>query len=133
MKSAFIRSGLIAAAAMSLAMAAGCESSAPPPPPPPAPPPPPPVSLSSGGVQAAADTRHEAGSKPMVPDGEGRVALAKQLGASPMAPATEDSAHLMQAAVTGTGLDLQSALQSPVGAALPPPLQNLAPLPPPPP
>jgi hypothetical protein len=71
--------------------------------------------------QAAYEVQHQPWSKEAVADREGRLALAKQLSASPMAPSTGDSAQILQAAVTGSGLDLVG------GSAGPTP--NMSPIP----
>jgi hypothetical protein len=55
--------------------------------------------------QSAYDVQHQAWSKTIVADRDGRLALAKQLGSDAAVPSAAESALLMQAAVTGTGLD----------------------------
>jgi hypothetical protein len=56
--------------------------------------------------QSAYDIQHQKWSLTIVQDREGRLAAAKQLSNAVMAPSTEDSAHLMQAALTGQGLSV---------------------------
>ena len=55
--------------------------------------------------QAAYDVQKQPWSKQLIMDRDGRLAAAKQLGESPVAASMTESSLLLQAAVTGTGLE----------------------------
>lgn len=59
--------------------------------------------------QAAYTIQAQKWSKDTVSDRDGRLALAKQIGERLMAPGAEDSAVLLQAAVSGSGLNISPA------------------------
>ncbi|HWE44935.1 MAG TPA: hypothetical protein VG407_02815 [Caulobacteraceae bacterium] len=61
----------------------------------------------TGGAikQAAYDVQHQSWSKQVVMDRDGRLAAAKQLGDNPVTASVSEASFLLQAAVTGQGLD----------------------------
>jgi hypothetical protein len=59
--------------------------------------------------QSAYDIQRQPWSRDFIQNREGRLALAKQLSATPAAGSTDDSAQLMQAALTGAGLNVQAS------------------------
>jgi hypothetical protein len=66
--------------------------------------------------QAAYTVQHEKWSKDVVSDRDGRLATAKLISGKPMASGSDDSAQLMQAATSGTGMNIStppSAVQPP--------------------
>jgi hypothetical protein len=76
--------------------------------------------------QSAYDIQRQSWSKEFVKDRDGRLALAKQLSATPAAGSTDDSARMMQAALTGAGLDTAPASAAPTEPAAPPYTQTVA-------
>ncbi len=66
--------------------------------------------------QAAYTVQHQKWSKDTIPDRDGRLALAKQIGLRAMTSGADDNAQLLHAAVSGEGLNI-----SPVSATVQPP------------
>ncbi len=69
--------------------------------------------------QSARDVQHQSWSKENVADREGRLAIAKQLGGTPLAPSAAESEFLLRAAVSGSGLDT-TPVQAPALVAVTP-------------
>jgi hypothetical protein len=63
--------------------------------------------------QTAYDIQHERWSREFVPDRDARLANAKRISSMPMMGTTADASMLMQAAMSGTGLNAQPGSASP--------------------
>jgi hypothetical protein len=75
--------------------------------------------------QSAYDIQHQPWALGFVQNRESRLATAKQLSATPAPASTDASAQLMQAALTGAGLDVGSTASAAPTAAQPPYTQTV--------